>query len=375
MIRSSCFLLLALASCTSSKLAPSADVTVSGTSYAQGGAPLSGAPVIFFKQLDVGEVLAGTLQLTASLGTVCLFRPSDSSCSGVRTVTTDAQGAFSFSLKGSDTQGSLGRASTVDFSVADAAQAGESFGAATTEEVQVQAPNLKLNDLRIWHPTTALTAMGSTVSLTYDAFPYGTSTVRGAFQTDRGTPVWSQPLISGAELDARLLEDTQGSVMVTAQAKESLASGGEATLYFRSGQRAYPKIASAPPSRGAGCFVHSPSGPAALSPCVLTDGDLGAPFQPLAEPACSNSGGCDAQANNWAYVELPAAEAISLIVVRGVIAPYLVETSSDAAAWAGAGISSGGAQSFAVSASARYVRVRALTAQGRVSGLAEISIW
>lgn len=375
MKRPSCMLLLALASCTSSKLDSNSTVTISGTGRAQGGAPLSGAPVVYFKQLDVGEVLTGGLLLTASLGTVCLFRPSDSSCAGVRTTTTDAQGAFSFSLKGSDTQGSLGRASTIDLSLSDPAQAGESSGASTTEEFQVQVPDLKLNDLRIWHPTTALTAAGGSVSLTFDSFPYGMASVGVAFQTDKGVPVWSQSLASGAPLDARLLEDTQGTVLLTARTKEPLASGGEAVFYYHSGQRAYPASSTAPPSRGAGCFVHSASGPSPLSPCTLTDGELGTPFTPLTEPTCSSGSACDAQANNWAYVALPAASMISLIAVRGPSAPYLVETSTDAAAWTSVGISSGGAQSFTASLSTRYVRVRAPTPQGRVTGLSEISVW
>lgn len=250
-----------------------------------------------------------------------------------------------------------------------------SAGAATTEEFQVQTAELKLNDLRIWHPTTAFTAMGAMVSLTADAFPYGSAKLSVAFQSEKGTPVWAQSFTSGSPIDARLLEDTKGSVAVTAQTKESLASGGDAAFYYRSGQRAYLSGAGAPPSRGAGCFVHSPSGPAALSPCELTDGDLGTAYKLLTEPPCSSSAGCDAQANNWAYIALPAATAISLIVVRGVAAPYLVETSSDSTAWTSAGISSGGTQSFSVTVTARYVRVRAVSAQSRVSGLTEISVW
>lgn len=374
MKKPSCFLWLLLAGCSSSQLDSNTAVTISGTGRTPGGGPLSGAQVVFFKQLDVGEVLTASLQLTASLGTVCLLRPTDPGCSTVRTTTTDAQGAFSFSVKGSDTQGSLGQASTIHLSLADPAQAGEAFGATTTESFQVQVPNLQLNDLRIWHPTTALTILGGNVALTFDAFPYGTATTGVTFQSDKGVPVWSQSAASGAAIDARLLEDTQGLVMVTAQTKEPLASGGEATLYYRSGQRSYSPSASAPPSRSAGCFLHSPAGPAALSPCALTDGDFSTAFKPIAEPACS-SGSCNAQADNWAYVELPAARAISLIVVRGGSSPYLVETSGDAAAWTSSGISSGGAQSFTVSTSARYVRVRALTPQARIDGLTEISVW
>ena len=116
------------------------------------------------------------------------------------------------------------------------------------------------------------------------------------------------------------------------------------------------------------------SGPTALSPCVLTDGALSTAFTPLPDPSCSTST-CTAQANNWAYVELPAATAISLVVVRGTLSTYMVETSSDASAWVSAGISSGGTQSFTMSATARYVRVRALTPQGHVTGLSEISVW
>jgi hypothetical protein len=254
-------------------------------------------------------------------------------------------------------------------------QAGESAGATTTEEFQDQVPNLQLNDLRIWHPTTAFASMGSSVSLTYDSFPYGMATVGVSFQSNQGAPVWSQSAASGAAIDARLLEDTQGKVMATAQTKESLASGGDATFYYHSGQRAYPTSSTAPPSRGIGCFVQSTSGPMALSPCVLTDGDLGTAFTPLPEPTCSSGTTCTAQANNWAYVALPAATAISLVVVRGTLSAYLVETSSDAATWASAGISNGGPQSFAMSAMARYVRVRASTPQGHVTGLTEISVW
>jgi hypothetical protein len=375
MNRPSYLLLLALASCTSSKLDSNATVTISGAARAQGGAPLSGAAVVFYKLLDVGDVLTTALELTSSLGTICLLNPSATGCAGVRTATTDAQGNFSFSLKGSDTQGTLGSASTLDVSVADAVQAGESAGATTTEQFQDQVSNLKLNDLRIWHPSTAFAVTGASVSLTFDSFPYGMATAGVTFQSNKGVPVWSQSAASGAAIDARLLEDTQGTVMVTAQTKEPLASGGDATFYYHSGQRAYPLSSTAPPSRGSGCFVQGTSGPAALSPCALTDGELRTAFTPLPDPTCSGSTGCTAQANNWAYVELPTAVAISLVVVRGTLAAYLVETSSDAAAWVSAGISSGGAQSFAVSATARYVRVRAVTPQGRVTGLAEISVW
>jgi hypothetical protein len=375
MKRPSWLWLLVLASCTSSKLDPNANVTISGAARAQGGAPLSGASVVFYKQLDVGEVLAAALELTASLGTVCLLNPSATGCAGVRTATTDAQGTFSFSLKGSDTQGSLGTASTIDVSVADTAQAGESAGATTTEQFQDQVPNLKLNDLRIWHPSTAFASMGSNVSLTYDSFPYGSATVGITFQSNQGVPVWSQNATSGASIDARLLEDTQGMVMATAQTKESLASGGDAVFFYHSGQRAYPTSSTAPPSRGMGCFVQSTSGSMALSPCVLTDGDLGTAFTPLSEPACSSGTTCNAQANNWAYVALPAAAAISLVVVRGPLSSYLVEYSSDATTWVSAGISNGGTQSFALSAMARYVRVRASSPQGHVTGLSEISVW
>ena len=72
-----------------------------------------------------------TVQLTASLGTICLLNPSSANCGSVRMATTDAQGAFSFALKGSDTQGSLGHASTLDLSIGDKAQAGESSGTRT----------------------------------------------------------------------------------------------------------------------------------------------------------------------------------------------------------------------------------------------------
>ena len=369
------FLLLALAGCSASKLDANSAVTISGTGLAQGGAPLSNTPVVFFKQLDVGELLTAGLQLTASLGTICLADPSNTSCSNVRTTTTDGQGAFSFSLKGSDTQGSLGLASTIDLSVGDSAQSGESRGAATTEEFQVQVAELKLNDLRIWHPTTAFAAAGAMAAFTFDAFPYGTTMTGVAFQTDTSIPVWSQLAASGAALDVRLLEDTHGTVMATAQTTESLASGGSATFYFHSGQRAYTASSTAPPSRGAACFVQSTSGASALSPCVLTDGDMGTPFSPLPEPACSTNSGCNAQANNWAYVALTAPAPISLIVVRGLTSSYVVETSSDATAWISAGVGSGGAQSFTVSTAARYVRVRALSPQGHVTGLSEISVW
>ena len=217
MKRPSYMLLLMLASCTSSKLDSNATVNISGAARAQGGTPLAGASVVFYKQLDVGEVLTTALELTSSLGTVCLLNPSATSCAGVRTATTDAQGNFSFSLKGSDTQGTLGSASTLDVSVADAAQAGESAGATTTEQFQDQVSNLKLNDLRIWHPSTAFAVTGASVSLTFDSFPYAMATAGVTFQSNKGVPVWSQSAASGAAIDARLLEDTQGTVMVTAQ--------------------------------------------------------------------------------------------------------------------------------------------------------------
>ncbi|HUB07023.1 MAG TPA: hypothetical protein VMB50_08480, partial [Myxococcales bacterium] len=144
---------------------------------------------------------------------------------------------------------------------------------------------------------------------------------------------------------------------------------------FQSAGVPFSGAAGPAPSRGAACFEEGQSGPVALTPCTLTDGDFGTP---VALQSCSGSA-CGASAptlNNWAYVDLGASRPISLVVVRGTAAGVVVETSADATAWAAlTQTAQSRVFSLTASGSARYVRVRSASATGDVTGLAEISVW
>jgi hypothetical protein len=366
------------ASCTASNLSANENVSVTGTANRPDGTPFVGATTVLVKEPDLGEAIAGIFTIALTIGLACLSATPPTICAQARTSVTDANGAFSFSMKGSDTQGSVGEASTFALATKDTPAAGQVTGASTTEQFIINVPNLPLPELKLWEPSIAFSATPSSANVTFGSVDssYGSGATTGVtFAEADGTLVWLQAASSGQSIDARLLEDAKGNVVATANAN-SQAPQTSVAFYYQSAAVAFAGTAGAPPSRGAACFADATSGPVALTPCPLTDGNLGVAMTPQSEPSCSSNCPTAAPANNWAYVDLGSAKSISLVVVRGVYASCVVETSADAMTWAALpGGPNSGIFSVTASGTARYVRVRAASASDRVTGLAEISVW
>jgi hypothetical protein len=360
-----------------STLSPDAGVSVTGRVDDSTGAPQSGASVLLIEEPDLGQVLDGVLAIGTTLGLACLSPQPPSLCTLGHQTTTDATGGFAFSLTGAETQGSVGEADTFDLASSEAAGAGQVSGPSSSEQFVINTSSLALPDLRFWAPSVGFTGTSTTASVTFDALPAsygGAAQTDVSFATASGTLVWAQAAASGDALDARLLEDATGGVSVIATASGSAADTA-VTFTYQSAGAAFSGGAGPAPSRGAACFEQGQSGPVAIVPCTLTDGDFGTP---VALQTCSGSacGASSPTLNNWAYVDLGASRTISLVVVRGTVSGVLVETSSDASSWTDLSQNAqSGVFSLPATGSVRYVRVRSSSATGDVRGLAEISVW
>jgi hypothetical protein len=188
---------------------------------------------------------------------------------------------------------------------------------------------------------------------------------------------------SGAPFDARLLEDSTGTVAVEAYAramKVTPAEGTEIDLVWSTGRWPYAGAAGAPLSRGKGCFAYDAHGAAvAQAGCRLTDGDYHTAFDPKTE-TCAASSGCAPARHDRAVVDLGSPAPVTLVALRGCSQTCDVETSTDARTWRFVGSGSapddseGGdvAVELASPVNARYVRV---TDSGSVDRLTEVSVW
>ncbi len=327
-----------LAGCESSQVDRSATVEVSGRIVRADGSPAAGAAVGLEARPGAGEVLGSALLVPLTLFTACLADPPPAICRGrsVRRTTTAADGTYAFALKGKDTQGFLGTATSLALTAELPAGAGEVAGAAVTATFKVQTERLALHDLQLWRPKVTV-APGS---VGWEARP-GSSSYQVLFEDGASRPVWSFADAKKAEVtfDPRILEDTAGTLAVSAGDKDT-AEGTTVGIVRRSARVAYRGTAGAPPSRGHPCALGAVA-PAA-TPCVLTDGDC-ATTVPLpqttttADPASSVP--ATAPAPQTATVDLSQSRAVGLVVVRGCSCQ--IDGSIDGRTWTAVGRSAG----------------------------------
>ncbi|HEX2681439.1 MAG TPA: hypothetical protein VHQ03_09115, partial [Candidatus Dormibacteraeota bacterium] len=108
-------LLAAACGVQQSGLDANAAVTISGKALNANGQPLASTRVVLIKELDLGEAIGGLFVTAVTLGIACLADHPPALCANNSHVTTtDAAGGYSFTVKGGDTQGSLGLASTME---------------------------------------------------------------------------------------------------------------------------------------------------------------------------------------------------------------------------------------------------------------------
>ncbi|HUR22614.1 MAG TPA: hypothetical protein VMZ73_01960 [Acidimicrobiales bacterium] len=354
---------LVLVGCEASKVDRAATVTVSGRVIAADGTPATGITVGLERNPSVGEVLTGLVAVPLTFFTACLTDPPPRLCQNrdIDRATTAADGSYSFSLTGREAQTSFGNAVSFSLSTAVPPLDGELSGAAVMAEFRIQSENLRLPDLQVWQPKVTVTPD----RVTYGPPAGGATTYQVAADDAASNPVWSfEGTRSEVKFDARILEDTSGSLAVVART-EMAAEGTTVTVHRRSGRVAYRSAAGPPASRGRPCTVVPAVTP--VSPCSLTDGDFTnrLPKPPLSPTTTSTV----APTTESATIDLGRAVDVALVVVRGCACQ--VERSTDGQAWTPLGRSAGfTAVAPTRAGAARYVRIT-----GPLSDLREVSVW
>lgn len=361
--KSSCvaaILLVIACGVQSSNVDANASVRIAGKAIGPDGHALANSKVVLVKELDLGEVVGGLFLTAASLGLACLADHPPAICAkNAHSTTTDDGGSYSFSVRGSETQGSFGVASTMEVITRVPARAGEINGAVAYAEFNVQTPSLTLPDLHVWQPTVK---PGGRTSSSWQQVPasYGGSPSYALEFSDLHANQWwmTGPIRPGEWVDNRILEDLNGAFDVNARTRGT-ASGTTVDFTYVSGSMPIQGNAGPPPSRGDLCAPITNSGVGTFSPCPLTSGSLGAQASQFAGA-------------NGVVIDLGRDRTISLVVSRGCTGRCSLSIASDMGAWTDAGSISGmyATAPIALNSAARYVRIT-----GSVGELRQISVW
>jgi len=315
--------LVALAACSQSDVDPEADVVIEGRVLDVDGSPLDDRPVHLGVGMSPGDL--GVAVLT--LGLSC----TGGECGDRFDTTTDGDGAYSLTLKGSDTQSFFGSAEETVLSASAAPGDGEVSGASVSATFEVQTERVRLPDLALVDPGVRV----ERDEVTWD--PASGFDV-AAFETDAAVPVWRTTGAGSAPVDGRILEDATGRVVVAGVVADEI-EGSDVRIVRRSPGIGFVGPYGAPPSRGAGG--------------ELTDGDLVTDVA-LTAPAT---------------IALTDAVPAELVVVRGCEATCAVETSADGQTFVAAGAVTGAHGVIELpGADVRVVRVTA-------TSLREVSVW
>ncbi len=338
-----------------SRIAPEATVTVRGTALTPAGAPLTDRPV----RLGSGVADDDALLAVLTAGLAC----TSGVCRGtVFDGATDGSGAYRFSLKGSDTQGTFGGAKSELVTVSAAPVGQQVTGAAASARFVVQTTDVRLPVLRLVDPRLSVDGRAPVLRARWTTTapgPYALS-----FETDSSVPAWQQTTAaSGAALDGRVLEGTAGRVTLSGGSTDATV-GSQVALRWRSPGAAYVAGASVPASRGASCTANGRP----LIPCGLTDGNLSNAV-PVPKATCTSTPAtCPPAA---AVVDLAGAPRADLVVVRGCSGTCPVSTSADGVTFRTVGAVTTGWATLALDRRP----VRALRVGLGDAGLREISLF
>jgi hypothetical protein len=365
-------LLLIATACDFSHVKPGQTVVISGRALSATGAPLRNVTVHLYKEADFGEFLVGSALTLGSLGGVCLFRGAPAICHRGNTTTTTADGSYRFTIKGSDTQGLVGTAATLDVVFAD--PKGGAKPASTALRFTVQKATVRLPAAQLWRANLHVLvarARRPGFGAGWTALPgkYGADPSYGLQFLDpsQGLPLWSQTA-SGthAVVDARILEDHAADVAVTARA--ALTDGVHAV--YQSARVLRRPIAGVPPSRHQPCSAVTGTKRLSMfkqTVCVATDGNLESPSRLVATNGKVVTG---------VVVDLGRVRRVGLVVGRGLAGSVVVELSSNGTSYHRVAVSDTStiAARPAGRPVARYVRVRSASGLDE-SMLAELSVW
>jgi hypothetical protein len=366
---------LCVSSCRFSKVNSQATVVITGRALDSSGRALVSAQVRLFKEADVGEALLGSVLAVGTLGLDCLLPGAPAPCRSAHVATTDANGGYRFELKGSDTQGLIGEADTLD--VVIAAPGSGASAPSTVVRFIADATTVGLPDARLWNAAARLTQTPAQIRLAWSSLPAadGRSVTYSAnlYGSAQQETLWSQSAGAGnAAIDARVLEDESGATAAVSAYAVVAGGTGTGTVHasYLSMRLPVRPTAHAPPSRHRACSAVTGTTALATTPqgsCPVTDGNL------LAPARLSATG---AQLVTGVVVDLGAIRPVLLIVARGVAGQFVVEISGNGTSFQPVGTELGSAVVLAPpgAPTARYVRVRSPSGLDE-SLMAQISVW
>lgn len=304
-----------------SRVDPNARVHVTGGVVDPSGAPLAGRPVHLGAGITDSDVGLAIFTVGLSCATVgCRGKQFDTS--------TDGTGAYSFTLKGSDSQSTFGEAVNELVTASAAPGPHDVSGASVSARFRIQTTEVQLPVLHLVDPGLRVTRDDGGIEATWSTAAPGPYEL--TFENGDAGPVWRvMTADSASTVDPRVVEDTNGRVVLGGAAQDRI-EGSAVDLHWRSPGVGYAGV-GAPPSRGRPCTFVDATG--ALLPasggCSLTDGQL------------SRATGAPPQGAAAADVSLAQPVPATLVVVRGCASSCDVAVTSDGTTFTTAGTATG----------------------------------
>ncbi|MGH9247658.1 MAG: hypothetical protein ACRD29_25775 [Acidimicrobiales bacterium] len=361
---------------------PAQDARLVARVVGDDGEPVAGQAVEVYEVASASDIFAGVFVTIFSFG-LCFLAidlndpelpcfPENPEVSG----STDDTGRFEVTLPAAYREGYVGDHHWVARAAREAAE-GALAGPMTSMDFRVRAAVHEAPDLALWTTDVEAPVTDDAAAVEWSTTPPGGADGAGfsvAWLDARGYPVWTvRPASSGMRLDARLLEDTNGTVTVAAE-RTVTRDEVEYELTFTAPQVAYAGEAGAPPSRGATCSVVLDDGSELpIGVCPVTDGDFSGQ---LNNTDRTPETAAVADRTEAVVVDLGGAHRIGMVVARGRCSTCTVEISDDGETWRAIPAAHNDTALLAVAdgPEAHYVRV-AGPATGLVDGVSEVSVW
>lgn len=346
--------------CGTSNVANDAAVTVSGVLQLPDGGPAAGVPVGLVEEPSGIDALFELTITVTTIGMTCLTQQV-SFCKGARRTTTDAQGRYSFSMKGKDTKSILGNPAR--FALSSRIEAGPRV----QTRFEIGAEQISVPTMKFWQPE------GLKVSAGPQRVEFSWPPLAGAKHrlqvTESDDLVWTQETGPSGSFDARAIADAQGEFRAIARTeRDGFTTDHHSQPVAVSGQAGVPR------SRSAKCAM--PWGQ--VDPCDFTDGryagaTLPSPVCPSSSAAASPSP-CGSRA--WITIDLGAPTRVEAVFLHGLSTSQdvLIHTSIDGSQWTQRARHKRAtyvALPLNPPASARYVRIQSES----IHGLQEASVW
>jgi hypothetical protein len=367
-----------------SQIDPHSSVIVNGTIQTESGAASAGTTVKLIRHPDALQAIGEVFVAVGSVGLACIAGRLDI-CSSFEDSVAGGDGAYTFAMRGADTQGSVGQALT--FTSFAGCPGGN---CAVASDFIIQKTTLAIPPMRFWTEVGAL--MPNAMNDAQLSWPAVEAAVGGGAADDYrvnivgadGAVWWSQDAQKSTSLtiDHRVTQDRQGVWHVVAQRKQT-ASGTDFTVDWYSTQQAYPNTNSTPFSRANDCYTQGPDGmPSLLArPCPLTDGNMTTRFVPVTQQ-CQSGQTCP-PINNWIVIDNGISHPLGFLVLYDVstsngAANIIVEIGDDLMTWSTvATLPARPYQTTTLSGTGRFVRLRLSDpmAQWSASGNGEVAIY